>query len=160
MPNFFLFLFFQSGTVVTKAINHFCVCDHICVCDAAHQAALSFSMSWSFLKFMSIESVMQSNHLILSCPLLLLPSIFHSISIFSSELALCIRWPKYWSFSISLSNEYSGLVGSPCSPRDSQESSPGPQFKSINSLALSLFYCIRKLLISQFYYERKWWQEC
>ena len=76
------FFFFQSGTVVTKAINHFCVCDHICVCDAAHQAALSFSMSWSFLKFMSIESVMQSNHPILYHALQLLPSIFPSIGIF------------------------------------------------------------------------------
>ena len=76
----------------------------------ASQAFLSFTISCSLLKLMSIESVMQSNHLILSCPLLLLPSIFHSIRIFSSELALCIRWPKYWSFSISLSNEYSGLI--------------------------------------------------
>ena len=73
---------------------------------------------------MSIELVMPSNHLILCCPLLLLPSIFPSISVFSSESALCIRCPKYWSFSfrISPSNEHSGLVGSPCSPRESQDS--------------------------------------
>ena len=66
----------------------------------------------SFLKFMSIESKMPSNHLILCCPLLLLPSVFSSIGIFSSELGLCTRWPKYWSFSFSISpsNEYSGLI--------------------------------------------------
>ena len=79
---------------------------------AAHVASLSFTISWSLLKFTSIESVMLSNQLILCCPLLLLPSVLPSISIFSNEMALCIRWPKYWSFSfsISLSNEYSGLV--------------------------------------------------
>ena len=77
---------------------------------AARQASLSFTDSWSLLKFMSIESVMPSNHLILCCPLLFLPSIFSSIRIFSNELALCIRWAKYWSFSISPSNEYSGLI--------------------------------------------------
>ena len=72
----------------------------------------SFTISQSLLKFMSIESVMQSNHLILCCPLLLLPSIFPSIRVFSNELALCMRWPKYWSFSLSTrpSNEYSGLI--------------------------------------------------
>ena len=64
----------------------------------------------SLLKFMSIESVMLSNHLILCCPLLLLPSIFPRTWVFSNELALCIRWPKYWSFSINLSNEYLGLI--------------------------------------------------
>ena len=69
-------------------------------------------ISWSLLKFMSIESVMPSNHLILCCPLLLLPSIFSSIRVFSKETVLPIRWPKYWSlsFSISTSNEYSGLI--------------------------------------------------
>ena len=78
---------------------------------ATHQAFLSFTISWSLLKLMSTESVMPSNHFILFCPLLLLPSIFPSIRAFSSE-ALHIRWPKYWSFSfsISLSNEYSGLI--------------------------------------------------
>ena len=79
---------------------------------AACQASLSFTMSWSLLKLMSIESVMPSNHLILCCPLLLLPSIFPSIKVFSNELVLCIRWSKYWSFSFSMSpcNEYSGLI--------------------------------------------------
>ena len=98
-----------------------------------------------------IKSVMPSNHLILCHPLLLLPSIFPSIRVFSSESALHIRWPKYWSFSFSISpcNELidlrinllqDGLFGSPCSPRDSQESSLIPQFKSINSSALSFLY--------------------
>ena len=77
---------------------------------AAHQASLSFTISWSLLKVMSIESVMPSNHLILYHPLLLLPSIFPSIRVFSNESALCIRWPKFWSFSISPSNEYSGVT--------------------------------------------------
>ena len=79
---------------------------------AARQASLSINNSWSLLKLMSIESVMPSNHLILCHPLLLPPSIFSSIRVFSSELALCIRWPKYWSFSFSISpsNEYSGLI--------------------------------------------------
>ena len=66
---------------------------------AAHQACLSFTITWSLLKFMSIETVMLSNHLILCCALLLLPSIFPSIRVFSNESALCIRWPKYWNFS-------------------------------------------------------------
>ena len=76
------------------------------------QASLSFTISQSLLKLMSTESVMPSNYFILHCPLLLLCSIFLSIWVFSKELALCIRWPKYWSFgfSISPSNEYSGLI--------------------------------------------------
>ena len=79
---------------------------------AAHQASLSSTISWSLLKFMSIELVMLSNHLILCCPLLLLPLIFPSIKGFSSGSVLRLRWPKYWnlSFSISPSNEYSGLI--------------------------------------------------
>ena len=78
----------------------------------AHQASLSIANSWSLLKLMSIDSVMPSNHLILCHPLLLLPSIFPSIRVFSNEPVLCIRWPKYWSFSFSISpsNEYSGLI--------------------------------------------------
>ena len=78
----------------------------------ARQASLSFTISWNLLKPMSIELVMPSNHLILCHPLLLLPSIFPSIRVFSNESALCIRWPKYWSFdlSISPSNEYSQLI--------------------------------------------------
>ena len=77
---------------------------------AACQASLSFTISQSLLKLMSIELVMPSNHLILCCPLLLLPSIFPSNRVFSSESALHIRWPKYWSFSISPSSKYSGLI--------------------------------------------------
>ena len=79
---------------------------------AARQASLSFTISWSLLKLMSIELVMPSNHLIFSHSLLLLPSIFPSIRVFSIESALLIRWPKYWSFSLSISpsNEYSGLI--------------------------------------------------
>ena len=80
---------------------------------AACQAFLSFTISWSLLKLMSIESVMPSNHLILCHPLIL-SSIFPSIRVFSSESALCIRWPKSWSFSFSISpsNEHSGLISS------------------------------------------------
>ena len=79
---------------------------------AARQTSLSITNSWSLLKLMSIESVMPSNHLILCCPLLLLPSFFPSIGVFSNESALHIRWPKYWSFSFSISpsNEHPGLI--------------------------------------------------
>ena len=83
------------------------------LCDPTNcstQSSLSFIISWSLLKLMSIESVMPSNHLILCHSLLLLPSIFPSIRVFSSESVLHIRWPKYWSCSNSLSNEYSGLI--------------------------------------------------
>ena len=98
---------------------------------ASHQAFLSITNSRSLLKLMSIESVMPSNYLILCCPLILPPSIFPSIRVFSNESVLRIRWPKYWSFhlSISPSNEYSGLISfrmdglvwSACSSRDSQD---------------------------------------
>ena len=112
---------------------------------AAHQASVPISNSRSLLKVMSIEVAMTSNHLILCHPLLFLPSVFHSIRVFSNESVLHIRWPKLWSFSFSISplNKYSGLIsfrltiGSPCSPRDSQKSSPTLQDKSINSSALS-----------------------
>ena len=95
---------------------------------------------------MSIESVISSNHLILCCPLLL-PSIFPSIRIFSNESVLRIRWPKYWCFSISPSNEHSGLISFRIDwsdllavQGDSQESSSASQFESINSSVLSLLY--------------------
>ena len=115
---------------------------------------MSITNSRSLPKPMSIESVMPYSHLILCCPLLLLPPIPPSIRVFSKESTLCMRWPKYWSFSFSISpsNEHPGhisfrmdwldlpLVGSPCSPRDSQETSPTSQFKSINSLALSFLH--------------------
>ena len=81
---------------------------------AARQASLasqaSITNSQSLIKLISIPSVMPSNHLILCCPLLLLPSVFSSMRVFSNEWVLCIRWPKYWNFSISPSNEYSGLI--------------------------------------------------
>ena len=115
---------------------------------AAHQAPLSITNSRSPPKPMSIKSVMSSNHLILCHPLLLWPSIVPSISVFSNELARCIRWPRYWSFSfnISPSNEHSGLISFRMNWLDllavqgTLKSSPIPQFKSINSSALSFFY--------------------
>ena len=117
---------------------------------AKHQVPRSSNISWSLLKLMPIESVMPSNHLILCHLLLLLPLIFPSIRVFSKESALRIRWPKYWdfSFSISPSNEYSGLISfrmdwfDLCSPRDSQESSPTPQFKS-SILWRSAFFIVQ-----------------
>ena len=118
---------------------------------AARQASLSVTSSQSLLKLMSIESVMPSNHLIVCHPLLLPLSIFPSIRVFSNESTLPIRWPKYWSFSfsISASNEYSGLISFRMDWLDllvvqgvlsCQESSPTTQFKSINFSVLSLLY--------------------
>ena len=115
---------------------------------AAHQVSLSITDSQSLLKLMSIESMMPSNHLTLCHPLLLLPSIFPSIRFFSNESVLCIRWPKYWSFrfSISPSNEYSGLISLGWTGWISLQSKglsrvfSNTQFKSINSLALSFLY--------------------
>ena len=112
---------------------------------AACQASLSITNSQSLLKLMSIELVMPSNHLIL-CPLL--HSIFPSISIFSNESVLHVSWPKYWSFSFSISpsNEYSGLISFRMGWFDllgvqgTQESSPASQFKHISSSALSFLY--------------------
>ena len=95
---------------VTLLFSSHCVWLFVTPWTTARQGPLSFIISWNFLKFMSIESVMLSNHLILCHPLLLLPSVFLSIRVFSSDLALCNRWPKYWSFSISPSNEYLGLI--------------------------------------------------
>ena len=110
---------------------------------AALQAFLSFTISQNLFKLMSLEAVMPSNYLFLCHHLLLPPSLFPSIRVFSSESALHIRWLKYWSFSLSTSpsNEYSGLlplelmVGSPCIPRESQVSSPISQFESIKKLS-------------------------
>ena len=115
---------------------------------AACQASLSITNSWSLLKIMSIRSVVPSNHLILCRPLLLLPSIFPSIRVISSESVLRIRWSKYqsFSFSISLSNEYSELISFRIDWFDLlvvQESSPTPQFKSINSTALSFLHRVQ-----------------
>ena len=116
---------------------------------AAHQASMSITNSWSSPKFMSTESVMPSSHLILCRPLLLLPSIPPSIRVFSDKSTLHMRWQKYWSFSfnVSPSNEHSELisfyrlVGSPCSPRGSQESS-NTTFKA-SILRRSAFFTVQ-----------------
>ena len=115
---------------------------------AACQVSLPFITSQSLLKLMSAESVMPSNHIILCRPLLLLPSIFPSLKVFSNASTLCIRWLKYWSFSFSISpsNEYSGLISFKIDCFDLlavQGTLKGllqHQFQSINSLALSLLY--------------------
>ena len=114
----------------------------------AHQASLSFTISRSLLKLKSIELMMPSSHLILCHPLLLPPSILPNIRVYSNESALCVRWPKYWSFSFSISpsNEYSGLISfrmdwfDLLAAQGTLKSSPTPQFKSINSLVLSILY--------------------
>ena len=116
---------------------------------APQQTSLSLTISWSLLRFVSIKCVMLSNHLILFCPLILLSSIFPSIRVFSNELALQIRWPKYWSFSISPSNKYPELISFRIDWLDLfvvqgvlKSLLLGPQSKSINSLMLSLLYCL------------------
>ena len=114
----------------------------------ARQASLSITNSQSSLRLMSIESVMPSSHRILWCPLLLLPPIPPSIRVFPNESTLHMRWPKYWSFSFSVipSKEIPGLISfrmdwlDLLGVKDSQESSPTPQFKSINSSALTFLY--------------------
>ena len=115
---------------------------------AARQASLSITNSWSSLRLMSIESVMPSSHPILCHPLLLPPSVFPSIRVFSNESAVCIRWPKYWSFSFSISpfKEYSELISLMIDSfyllavQGLSRDLPTPQFKNINSLVLSLPY--------------------
>ena len=116
--------------------------------DCSMPGFLFLTTSWSLPKFMSIKSVMPSNHLILCRLLLLLPSIFPSIRDFSNESALHIKWPKYYSFNfrISPSSEYSGLISfrvdwfALLAVQGTQESSPTPQFESISSSVLSLLY--------------------
>ena len=110
----------KRGRFLENAVHCYCCSSFVKLCSAlcnpwttACQASLSFTISWSLHRFMSIhELVMLSNHPILCCPLLLLPSIFPSITVFSSKSALHIMWPKYWSFSVSISpsDEYSGLI--------------------------------------------------
>ena len=104
------FCFIDEKTIVVQSLSH--VQLFATPWTAAHLTSLSFTISWSLFKLMSIESVMPSKHLLLCHHLLLLPSILPSTRVFSNESALCIRWPKYWSFSfnISPSNEYSGLI--------------------------------------------------
>ena len=103
-------LVFNASVIAVHSLSHV----HLFATPwtAARQPSLSFTISWSLLKLMVIELVMPSSHLILCHPLFLLPSIFPSIRGFSNELDVCIRWPKYWSFSFSISpsNEYSGLI--------------------------------------------------
>ena len=103
-------MYFSCLSAVVQLLSH--VWLTVAAWTAACQAPLSFTISQSLLKFMSTELVMLSNHLILCHPLLLLPSIFSSVRVFSNELVLCIRWPKYWgfSFSISPSSKYSELI--------------------------------------------------
>ena len=103
-----LFIVFSLSSIQSLS----CVQLFVTPWTAAHQASLSITNSQSLLKHLSVESVMPSNHLILFCPLLLPPSIFSSIKVFANESVLHIRWPKYWSFSLSISpsNEYSGLI--------------------------------------------------
>ena len=110
LPNLVrLVTWFEGVSYVVQSLNH--VCLFVIPGTAAYQASLSFTISWSLLKFMSIDSVMPSNSLIFCCPILL-PSVFPRIRVFSKELTVHIRWPRYWSFSFSISpfNEYSGFI--------------------------------------------------
>ena len=145
--NIYIYSFLDSFPLSVQLLS--CVRLFVTPWTAACQASLSITNSWSLLKFISIESVIPSNHVMLCRPLLLLPSIFSCTRVFSNESVLHVRWPKCWSFSFSISpsNEYSGLISFRidwldllCSPRDSQESSPTPQFKSISSSVLSFLY--------------------
>ena len=135
------------GFVVVQSLSHIRL--FVTPWTAARQASLSFTISQSLLKLMSIELVMPTNHLILCRPLLLLPSIFPSARVFSSESTLLlITWPKYWSFSFSItpSSEYSGLISLMMDWLDilavqgTLKSSPTPQFKSISSSAFTFLY--------------------
>ena len=139
----FLFFFFFAVQSLS------CVQLFATLWTAACQAYLSFTISWSLLKLIPIESMMPPNHLILCHPFLLLPSIFPSIRVFSNESALLKRWPKYWSFSFSISPSKDiqgwfslGLTGlvSLQSKRLSAKVFSEPQFKSISSSVLSLLY--------------------
>ena len=134
----------QSFVVVVQLLS--CVWLFATLWTAVYQASLSFTISQSSLRLMSPESVMPSNHLILCHPLLLLPSIFPSIRVFSNELNLCIRWSKYWSFTFSISFRYSGLIPLGLTGliylRDFQESSPAPQFSRLALLnSVSCLVC-------------------
>ena len=135
----------QKYLLYLVQFSRWIVFDSVTPWTAARQASLSTTNSRGLPKLMSIESMMPSNHLILCHPLLLRPSIFPSIRVFSDELALCIRWPKYWSFnfSISASNEHPGLTSFRMDWLDllavqgTLKSFPIPPFKSINSSVLS-----------------------
>ena len=139
--NIFLYLIHQFSSVQSLSHVRLFVTPWI----SARQASLSITNSWSSPKLMCIELVMPSSHLILCRPFLLLASIPLRIRVFSNESTLCIRWPKYWSFSLSISpsNEYLGLISFRMEWLDllavqgTHKSSPTPRFKSINSLVLS-----------------------
>ena len=151
-------MFLRISFLIFKMLNNYnvVVVFHLLSCiqlfvtpwAAACHAPLSFTISWSLLKFISIESVMLSNHFILWHPLFPLLSIYSIIRLFTNELALPIKWPKYWSFSFSISpyNKYSGLIFfridwfDLLAVQGTQESSPAPHFESINSLVLKLLY--------------------
>ena len=130
--------------VVVQSLT--CVRRFVTPWTAARQASLSFSISRNLLRLMSIESMMPSNYFFFCCPLLLLPSILPSIRVFSNESVLHIRWPNYWSFSFSISpsNEYSGLISfridwfDLLAAQGTLKSLLQHQFKNINSLAISL----------------------
>ena len=111
--NMCMYFFYLHNSIQFSSVQSLsCVQLFVTPWTAAHQASLSITNSQSLLILMSSETVMPSNHLILCHPLLLPPSVFPSIRVFSNESVLCIRWPKYWSFSFSIcpSNEYSGLI--------------------------------------------------
>ena len=141
---FFIFLLINENLLISHSVqSHGCVQLFETPWTTAQQASLSISNFQSLLKLLSIESVMPSNHLILCCPLLILPSISHSIRVFSNELVLYIKWPKYWS----PCNEYSGLISfridwfDLLAVQGTVKSSPTPQFKNINFSTLSFIYC-------------------
>ena len=153
----------QAAAAAIELLNH--VRLFVTLWTEACQTSLFFTITQNLFKPMSIELMMPSNHLILCCPLLL-PSIFPSTRVFSNESVLHIRWPKYWSFSFSISpsSEYilcwfpSGLTGvwSPCCPRDSPESSPAPQFERIRSSVLSLLYGLNLTSVQVFFLIAQW----
>ena len=134
----------QIPLFVVQSLSHVQLCNPI----DCSMPGLPITNSQSLLKLMSIESVMPSNHLILCCPFLLPPSIVSSIRVFTNESVLCITWPKYWSFrfNINPSNEYPGLISfridwlDLIAVQETLKSPPTPQFKSINSSALSFPY--------------------
>ena len=140
--------FWATDSIQFNSVTQLC----LTVCNPMDCSTPGFPVHHQLLELTQthVHLVMPSNHLILCCPRLLLPSIFPSIRVFSKESVLCIRWPKYWSFSFSIgpSDEYSGSISFRIDWFDflgiqgihSQESSPAPQFGSINSLALSLPY--------------------
>ena len=154
-----LLLLYMSLNFVAQLLSH--VWLFVTSWTAARQASLSITNSWSLLKLMSVESAMPTNHLILCCSWFLLPSIFPSSRVLSNESSLCIRRPNCWSFSFSISpsNEYSGLISFRKDWFDLlivQESSPTSQFKSINSLVLNLIYGPTLKFVHDYWKNLQW----